>query len=219
LPPQLKELNLSKNALSASDLSCLLDDFHRLAQDRSYSLTRLLLANNQLTTLPLSLLSHPQLREIQVSASAPRSPSCDSLTPPLSLSQLSFNRLTTLQSLNFAVLQQLEILDLSNNKLLSLGNVFTATSLRVLLLENNELDSLPSELCYLTNLQTLSLHGNPQRSVRQAVLQKGVNAILAVSRSDRELDTHLSPSLCRPSKASWTLRLLSEEAPLPPPLL
>lgn len=94
---------------------------------------------------------------------------------------MSYNRLTSLGNFNFSVLSQLEILDLSNNKLKSLGNVYEASALRVLLLENNEIENLPLELCYLTNLQTLSLHGNPQRTVRQAILQKGVNAILAVS--------------------------------------
>jgi Leucine-rich repeat (LRR) protein len=85
------------------------------------------------------------------------------------------------------VLRQLEILDVSNNKITALGNVFEATSLRVLLLENNALESLPLELCYLTNLQTLSLHGNPQRTVRQAILQKGASAILTVSAMTRLL--------------------------------
>jgi Leucine-rich repeat (LRR) protein len=73
-------------------------------------------------------------------------------------------------------------MDLSNNKIVSLGNIYAATSLRTLLLENNEIDNLPAELSHLSNLQTLSLHGNPQRTVRQAVLQKGVTAILAVGK-------------------------------------
>jgi Leucine-rich repeat (LRR) protein len=204
LPPQLRELNLSKNSLSVTDLSALLDAFHRRAPDRNYSLTRLLLPNNSLTSLPLSLLNHPHLRELQVSPLAFPSLPLFALTPHLSSPsslgpQLSYNRLTSLEDLNFSVLHQLEILDLSNNKITALGNVFEATSLRVLLLENNALDSLPLELCYLTNLQTLSLHGNPQRTVRQAILQKGVNAILTVS--------HLPPHPSLPSPPSSLVSL------------
>ena len=85
-----------------------------------------------------------------------------------------------MNGINFSLFQQLEIFDVSNNKITSLGNVYEATSLRTLLLENNELENLPPELCYLSNLQTLSIHGNPQRTVRQPIIQKGVVAILSV---------------------------------------
>lgn len=93
---------------------------------------------------------------------------------------MSYNRLTSLNGIDFSLFRQLEIFDISNNKITSLGNIYEATSLRTLLLENNELENIPLELCYLSNLQTLSLHGNPQRTVRQAIIQKGVLAILAV---------------------------------------
>lgn len=161
LPPQLKDLNLAKNNLSSQDLSALLESFCRLGSSRDYSITRLILSNNSITSLPQTLTNHSLLRELQ----------------------LSYNKLTTLNGINFSLFPQLEIFDLSNNKIVTLGNVHTAISLRTLLLENNEIDSLPAELCYLTNLQTLSLHGNPQRTIRQAVLQKGVNAILATLQS------------------------------------
>ena len=70
---------------------------------------------------------------------------------------------------------------MGNNKIRSVGRVYDAGTLKTLLLENNELEHIPPELCFLKGLQSLSIHGNPQRTVRQGVLQKGVDAVLAVS--------------------------------------
>ena len=60
--------------------------------------------------------------------------------------QLSFNKLTNLESLDFKRLPLLTILDVSNNQITQLGNVHQARALQTLLLENNDLRHIPLEL-------------------------------------------------------------------------
>ena len=69
---------------------------------------------------------------------------------------------------------------MGNNKITSIGQMFVVRTLKTLLLENNELEHIPPELSLLKNIQSLTIHGNPQRTVRQGILQKGTDAILAV---------------------------------------
>ncbi|GKV15919.1 hypothetical protein SLEP1_g26649 [Rubroshorea leprosula] len=77
-------------------------------------------------------------------------------------------------------LQKLQILDLSQNSLQSIPEGFkNLTSLTELDLSDNNISALPPELCLLEpNLQALRLDGNPLRSIRRAVLDKGTKAIL-----------------------------------------
>ena len=83
----------------------------------------------------------------------------------------------------------LEILDLSNNKLESLGQLPGAlvargtrlpglTKLHTLKLENNGLRDIPYEFGMACNLKILLLEGNPQRTVRAAVLRQGHESVL-----------------------------------------
>ncbi|CAE7592649.1 lrrc40, partial [Symbiodinium microadriaticum] len=153
-PPSLSSLDAAKNGLTVGHMKALLSGNKR---DGSCSLSRLMLSHNVITGMPSGSKGYRGLRELQI----------------------SFNKLTTLENVDFSQFQHLEILDISNNKILSLGCIYDVSSLRTLLLDNNELDAIPYQLCFLKNLQSLSIHGNPQRTVRQGVIQKGTEAIIA----------------------------------------
>jgi Leucine-rich repeat (LRR) protein len=78
---------------------------------------------------------------------------------------MSYNRLTSLLSLDFELFPHLTTLDLSNNQIRDLGNVHRARALRSLLLENNDLRYIPPELALLEQV------GQQQLIVSQAVSQ------------------------------------------------
>ncbi|XP_050247477.1 plant intracellular Ras-group-related LRR protein 6 isoform X3 [Quercus robur] len=77
-------------------------------------------------------------------------------------------------------LQQLRILDLSQNSLQSVSVEFQRlTSLSELGLSDNNISVLPPELGLLEpSLQALRLDGNPMRSIRRTILDRGTKAIL-----------------------------------------
>ncbi|KAJ6894979.1 Leucine-rich repeat-containing 40 [Populus alba x Populus x berolinensis] len=77
-------------------------------------------------------------------------------------------------------LQQLQILNLSQNSLHSIPEGFkNLTSLTELDLSDNNISSLPPELGLLEpSLQALRLDGNPLRSIRRTILDRGTKAVL-----------------------------------------
>ncbi|CAN0219138.1 unnamed protein product, partial [Laminaria digitata] len=95
---------------------------------------------------------------------------------------LGFNSLSDLSGLPWAALSTLENLDVSSNRLRTLGDVVLMTWLRRLNLENNEISSLPLELGLCTGLESLLLAGNPQRQLSASVLQRGTAATLGYLR-------------------------------------
>lgn len=77
-------------------------------------------------------------------------------------------------------LQKLRILDLSQNSLQSIPKGFkNVASLAELDLSDNNITTLPPELGLLEDsLQVLRLDGNPLRSVRRTILDRGTKAVL-----------------------------------------
>ncbi|KAD4178959.1 hypothetical protein E3N88_27550 [Mikania micrantha] len=77
-------------------------------------------------------------------------------------------------------LPKLRILDMSQNSLqLVPEGIKNATSLQELHLSDNNISTLPPELGLLEpNLQVLQLDGNPLRSIRRTILDRGTKAIL-----------------------------------------
>ncbi|KAG6755301.1 hypothetical protein POTOM_041121 [Populus tomentosa] len=77
-------------------------------------------------------------------------------------------------------LQQLQILNLSQNSLHSIPEGFkNLTSLTELDLSDNNISALPPELGLLEpSLQALRLDGNPLRSIRRTILDRGTKAVL-----------------------------------------
>ncbi|CAN0331950.1 unnamed protein product, partial [Ectocarpus sp. 12 AP-2014] len=95
---------------------------------------------------------------------------------------LAYNPLSEVSGLPWAALGSLETLDLSNNRLRSLGDVVLMTWLRRLNLENNDISPVPLELGLCTGLESLLLAGNPQRQISPSLLQRGTVATLAYLR-------------------------------------
>jgi hypothetical protein len=103
---------------------------------------------------------------------------------------LGYNQMTTLGNVSWArSLPSLEILDLSNNRLHDLGMLPGAlvalentpaglARLHTLKLENNELRDIPYEFGMASHLKILLLEGNPQRTIRAAVLCQGNESVL-----------------------------------------
>lgn len=77
-------------------------------------------------------------------------------------------------------LQQLQILNLSQNSLHSIPEgLKNLTSLTELDLSDNNISALPPELGLLEpSLQALRLDGNPLRSIRRTILDRGTKAVL-----------------------------------------
>ncbi|XP_047254342.1 plant intracellular Ras-group-related LRR protein 6 isoform X2 [Capsicum annuum] len=77
-------------------------------------------------------------------------------------------------------LKQLRILDLSQNSLQSIPQgIVNLTSLAELDVSDNNISSLPPELGLLEpSLQVLKLDGNPLRSIRRAILDRGTKGVL-----------------------------------------
>eukprot|EP00628_Pelagophyceae_sp_CCMP2097_P005375 CAMPEP_0184077902 /NCGR_PEP_ID=MMETSP0974-20121125/898_1 /TAXON_ID=483370 /ORGANISM="non described non described, Strain CCMP2097" /LENGTH=619 /DNA_ID=CAMNT_0026380497 /DNA_START=18 /DNA_END=1876 /DNA_ORIENTATION=+ len=66
------------------------------------------------------------------------------------------------------LLGDVEVLDVSENHLSSLGDVHKAPRLAVLNVSNNDLRSVDADLGLSPALRALTLHGNPQRTIRAA---------------------------------------------------
>ncbi|CAK4076837.1 unnamed protein product [Aphanomyces euteiches] len=71
-----------------------------------------------------------------------------------------------------------EILTNTDNKLISIGNVYQIPNLTSLSIENNNLSQIPFSLGLCQNLKALYLNGNPQRTIRITTLNKGTEEIV-----------------------------------------
>jgi len=156
-------------------------------------LTALDMSNNKLSSYLLSeLLSNGnlvQLRDLCVSCNPLKA-----VDPLLNqLSQLRVLRLGfcglvgSIDPLDVSNMPHLQTLDLSNNKLVTLGDssasIFRAQQLEFLSLENNCMNEIPPQLALLPRLVTLLIVGNPQRAVRPQVVQQGSAKVLELLRS------------------------------------
>ncbi|CAH0516396.1 unnamed protein product [Peronospora belbahrii] len=157
--PSLERLRLSKNSLTTDAINAML-----ISENRSsvcHSLKELDLRNNLLTEVPQKL----QYLE-----------SMDTLV-------LSFNRLRVMDGFPWSTMRQLSVLSVANNRLESCGSVHQVPKLTSLSLENNELRQIPAELALSENLRALYLDGNPQRGIRNHILNKGTDAVLKFLRN------------------------------------
>jgi Leucine-rich repeat (LRR) protein len=115
----------------------------------------------------------------------------DALSPNLALLTdlrelcLSHNRrLSRLDTVDFSRLQSLTILDVSNCHISDISALESASSkFQTLLLDNNDLGSIPSFIGKFPSMICVSFYGNPQRNVRQAIMDRGTGAILELLRS------------------------------------
>ncbi|KAM7504022.1 hypothetical protein LguiB_002926 [Lonicera macranthoides] len=169
----LEALILSKNKIkewpsailrSLSNLSCLKLD------------------NNPLRQIPSDgFEAVPKLQILDLSGNAgslPDNPAFSSL-PDLQELYLRRMRISEVPSDLFG-LQKLRILDLSQNSLQVIPTIFKSfTSLTELDLSDNNITIVPPELGLLEpSLQVLRLDGNPLRSIRRTILDRGSKAVL-----------------------------------------
>uniref|UniRef100_A0A8C8R5L4 Leucine-rich repeat-containing protein 40 n=1 Tax=Pelusios castaneus TaxID=367368 RepID=A0A8C8R5L4_9SAUR len=193
----LEELDLSNNQLATIPPS-----FASLT-----SLVRLSLAHNQLMDLPAEISAMKSLKlldctknhletipsELACMASLeqlylrknklrylPEFPSCK-LLKELHVGE---NQIEVLSAEHLKHLNSLCVLELRDNKLKSLPDEITLLQgLERLDLANNDISSLPYALGNLPHLKLLALEGNPLRTIRRDILQKGTQELLKYLRS------------------------------------
>ncbi|XP_060062385.1 leucine-rich repeat-containing protein 40 isoform X2 [Erinaceus europaeus] len=202
LPEGLEQLlNLEDLDLSNNRLTTVPASFSSLS-----SLVRLNLSSNQLSSLPAEISRMKKLKHLDCNSNLletippelagmeslellylrrnklhflPEFPSCK-LLKELHVGE---NQIEMLGAEHLKHLNSILVLDLRDNKLKSLPDEITLLqSLERLDLSNNDISSLPYSLGNL-NLKFLALEGNPLRSIRRDILNKGTQEILKYLRS------------------------------------
>ncbi|NXF63542.1 LRC40 protein, partial [Ciccaba nigrolineata] len=193
----LEELDLSNNHLTDIPTSFAL----------LINLVRLNLACNQLRSLPADISAMKSLRQLDCSKnyletvpsklatmasleqlylrknklrSLPEFPSCK-LLKELHAGE---NQIEILNAENLKHLNSLSVLELRDNKIKSVPDEITLLQkLERLDLANNDISRLPYTLGNLPQLKFLALEGNPLRTIRRDLLQKGTQELLKYLRS------------------------------------
>lgn len=174
----LRSLDLRENKLGASPLEA---DFSALG-----GLTSLDISGNKVKDLAVIARNFSRLQVLLATNN-----DIEALSPSLALLtdlrelRLSHNkRLSRLDTVEFSQLKSLTILDVSNCHISDILAVESASSkLQTLLLDNNDLGAIPSFIGKFPNMICVSFCGNPQRNVRQAIIDRGTGAILELLRS------------------------------------
>ncbi|GMH38386.1 hypothetical protein BSKO_06270 [Bryopsis sp. KO-2023] len=85
-------------------------------------------------------------------------------------------------STELGVLEELKLVDLSNNGLKTIPGGACKMNLNILDLSNNDLTGLPPELGLMTTLRKLPLEGNPLRTIRRELVTGPVSRLLEALR-------------------------------------
>lgn len=132
----------------------------------------------QSDTLPLGLTTLTSLTLLDLSHNLLCTlPPMTSLTRLLTL-HLDYNRLLSLDSLHLTVLSSLQTLTVSNNQITCVNALTVLKNLTMCDLSYNDLQNLDPHIGMLTTLKTLNLEGNPIRTIRRMILERGASAIL-----------------------------------------
>nr|XP_045378829.1 leucine-rich repeat-containing protein 40 isoform X2 [Camelus bactrianus] len=192
----LEDLDLSNNRLTTLPTS-----FSSL-----FSLVRLNLSSNQLKSLPAEISGMKRLKHLDCNSNLletispelasmeslellylrrnklrflPEFPSCK-LLKELHVGE---NQIEMLGAQHLKHLNSILVLDLRDNKLKSVPDEITLLqSLERLDLSNNDISSLPYSLGKL-HLKFLALEGNPLRTIRREIINKGTQEVLKYLRS------------------------------------
>ncbi|KAF8691801.1 hypothetical protein HU200_040203 [Digitaria exilis] len=190
------KLDLSKNSIEdlpnelslCSSLQCLVLSNNKMKRwpyaviSSLPSLSSLKLDNNplaEISSTDLVSVSKLEVLDLSGNASALPEPSAVSVLPQLQ--ELYLRRMKLNEFPNGLLgLKLLRILDLSQNNLVTVPEgIKNFTALIELDLSDNSITALPAELGLLEpNLQVLKLDGNPLRSIRRTLLERGTKAIL-----------------------------------------
>eukprot|EP01064_Diplonema_japonicum_P011528 TRINITY_DN1893_c0_g1_i1.p1 TRINITY_DN1893_c0_g1~~TRINITY_DN1893_c0_g1_i1.p1 ORF type:complete len:628 (+),score=87.40 TRINITY_DN1893_c0_g1_i1:47-1885(+) len=158
-------------------------------------LSQVILKKNGMTVFPRILSSIPTLRHIDLSMNRIQEiPSL--LHTSLDSLVLSDNSIVAVP----AVPQCLTTLQLSSNRIATLpaGLPSALPKISTFDLSNNDLTTVPPELGTMTTLRSLSLTGNPLKTIRRTVLEKGTDALLAYLR-DKMSAPASQPAAAAPS--------------------
>ncbi|NWS56726.1 LRC40 protein, partial [Chunga burmeisteri] len=193
----LEELDLSNNHLTdiptsfaflinlvRLNLAC--NQLRNLPADISAmkSLRQLDCSKNYLETVPSKLATMASLEQLYLRKnklrSLPEFPSCK-LLKELHAGE---NQIEILNAENLKHLNSLSVLELRDNKIKSVPDEITLLQkLERLDLANNDISRLPYTLGNLPQLKFLALEGNPLRTIRRDLLQKGTQELLKYLRS------------------------------------
>nr|XP_054764681.1 leucine-rich repeat-containing protein 40-like [Lytechinus pictus] len=161
------------------------------------------LSSNRLTSLPEEMGYMSSLEQLHIKfnkiTSLPPFTKCKDLKElhagNNNISELSVELLQSLSSLN--------VLDLRDNKITTIPeDMIKVTTLTRLNIANNNVSSLPYKLGNLTSLRAMVLDGNPLRSIRRDIVNRGTMELMKYLRSRIEEtpeDTPDSSSASDPS--------------------
>jgi len=148
--------------------------FHDIKLD---SLTHLDLSNNKLTNIPTALKHLSKLTTLL----------------------LSYNKISEITKICREEFSKLFVLDLSNNKISLIPNAFGVKlkNLQNLNLSNNDIVKIPHNIGLMTQLKTIQIEGNPLKSIRRPIVEKGSVAILEYLKQkyNEEMDSQIEPQI------------------------
>jgi Leucine-rich repeat (LRR) protein len=177
--------------ISESNLSRLLLKCFSFPLEQFHALKKLDLSLNQLSELPMTMLSLKSLTWLSLNDNQLSASEVIWQLPQLTHLFVTKNKLTQLPSEIHCT--QLQVLDLSENLLETFPTaILQLSTLRELRISNNQLTQLPDEIEQLQALQELNLASNLLKDVPSS-LQR-VNTLRSLSLSDNQLD-HVSSSI------------------------
>lgn len=171
----LKQIRFQKCNLKSLPMSLL-----QLRQ-----LNTLDLANNQLTSffhnVDPSRICLTDLTYLSLNGNfLTQVPDCLKHIPSLQQLHLHQNKISDISELCRSCFARLQVLDLGSNKIreVPIAFVYFLAGLTSLTLANNDLEKVPPLLGHHKNLRTIQLDGNPLKTVRRAIIDKGSDAVL-----------------------------------------
>ncbi|KAF1422810.1 Leucine-rich repeat-containing protein 40, partial [Spheniscus mendiculus] len=172
-------INLVRLNLACNQLKNLPADISAMKSLRQLDCTK-----NYLETVPSKLATMASLEQLYLRKnklrSLPEFPSCK-LLKELHAGE---NQIEILNAENLKHLNSLSVLELRDNKIKSVPDEITLLQkLERLDLANNDISRLPYRLGNLPQLKFLALEGNPLRTIRRDLLQKGTQELLKYLRS------------------------------------
>ncbi|XP_064520950.1 leucine-rich repeat-containing protein 40 isoform X1 [Pseudopipra pipra] len=172
-------VNLVRLNLACNQLKDLPADLSAMKSLRQLDCTK-----NYLETVPSKLATMASLEQLYLRKnklrSLPEFPSCK-LLKELHAGE---NQIEILNAENLKHLNSLSVLELRDNKIKSVPEEITLLQkLERLDLANNDISRLPYTLGNLPQLKFLALEGNPLRTIRRDLLEKGTQELLKYLRS------------------------------------